>query len=324
MAEPTTADMRLVATVDCGSNSTRLLVARVDGRGRALHAITRRTVITRLGAGVDATARLSAAAISRVLDALEIFRARWRAIGVEQVVITATSAVRDAGNADEFVSAVARRTGTAPVILTGSQEAALTYEGATADAPASERVVCDIGGGSTELITRVDGVTRWASMQIGSVRLRERHVHHDPPTVVEYAALLADVDRTLAQQSDDFSARSTAPLIAVAGTALTTAAVARAVNDADLETVDGTVVTLADVVAVVEQLAWMPAATRLGHPSIARGREDVIVAGAMLLARLAHRFGFDRIRVRVADLLDAAARRAAAGAWPPSTTAGSP
>lgn len=316
-------DATLVAAVDCGSNSTRLLVARVDGRGRQLHTITRRTVITRLGAGVDATSRLSDAAIRRVLDVLDSYRARWRTIGVDRVAVTATSAVRDAGNADDFVAAVTRRTGATPTVLTGGQEAALTFEGATAGISDSHQVVCDIGGGSTELIVGVDGVTGWTSLQLGSVRLRERHLHHDPPTVTEYAALLADVDRALAQQPDAFAARSATPLIAVAGTALTAAAVARRVADPDVDRVDGTVLTLAELVAVVEDLAWVPAATRLGHPPIRSGREDVIVAGAMLLARLAHRFGFERIRVRVADLLDASARRAAVGDWPPPTVDGS-
>lgn len=313
----------LVAAVDCGSNSTRLLVARMNGRGRSLHPITRQTVITRLGAGVDTSARLSDAAIDRVLGVLDGYRTRWQAIGVDRVAMTATSAVRDARNADQFIAAVAGLTGAAPTVLTGGQEAALTYEGATADAPEPHQVVCDIGGGSTELIVGADGVTGWTSLQLGSVRLRERHLHHDPPTVTEYASLLADVDRTLARQPDAFAARSATPLIAVAGTALTAAAVAREVTDADIDTVDGTVLTLAELIAVVEQLAWVPAAARLRHPPIRPGREDVIVAGAMLLARLAHRFGFDRIRVRVADLLDGAARRAAAGAWPPPTVNGS-
>lgn len=317
------ADATLVAAVDCGSNSTRLLIARVDGCGRQLHTITRRTVITRLGAGVDATSRLSDAAIGRVLDVLDGYRARWRTIGVDRVAITATSAVRDAGNADQFVAAVTRRAGTAPTVLTGGQEAALTFEGATAGTSDAHHVVCDIGGGSTELIVGANGVAGWTSLQLGSVRLRERHLHHDPPTVMEYASLLADVDRTLARQPDAFAARSAAPLIAVAGTALTAAAVARRATDPDVDSVDGTVLTLPELVAVVEDLAWVPAAARLRLPPIRPGREDVIVSGAMLLARLAHRFGFARIRVRIADLLDATARRAAVGAWPPFTVDGS-
>lgn len=314
-------DPALVAAVDCGSNSTRLLIAGV--RGGAVETAERRTTITRLGAGVDASGGLDAAAIDRVTAVLAGYAARWRDAGVTRVAVSATSAVRDAGNAERFTDAVRRVTGATPVVLSGRQEAALTFEGATAG-DTRRRVVCDIGGGSTELVTGSptgDGMAvRWSSLQLGSVRLRERHLRHDPPTPAEYGALIADIDATLDAQPDDFRARGSGPLLAVAGTALTAAAVARGSQDADVDTVDGVVLGIAELAQVIEDLAWLPAQARLEHPPIVAGREDVIVAGALLLFGLAERFGFAAVEVRVADLLDGIARRVAAGDWPPSSS----
>jgi exopolyphosphatase/guanosine-5'-triphosphate,3'-diphosphate pyrophosphatase len=155
-------------------------------------------------------------------------------------------------------------------------------------------------------------------MQVGSVRLRERHLHGDPPSVGEYAALVDEIDDVLAGQGDAFAAAGGQPLVAVAGTALTVAAIATGATDPDVDAVDGTVLWSADVAQVIEDLAWLPAAQRLARPPIVPGREDVIVAGALLLSRLLTRFGFDAVEVRVADLLDGIARRVGDGAWPPA------
>lgn len=309
-----------IAAVDCGSNSTRLLIAGV--RGGVVEAVERRTTITRLGTGVDASGGLDDAAIDRVTAVLAGYAALWRDAGVTRVAVSATSAVRDASNAERFADAVHRVTGATPVVLSGRHEAALTFEGATAG-DTGRRVVCDIGGGSTELITGEGVVDRWTSLQLGSVRLRERHVRHDPPTPVEYAALIADIDATLDAQSDDFRARGSRPLLAVAGTALTTAAVTRGSQDPDVDAVDGAILGIAELAQVIEDLAWLPAQARLEHPPIVAGREDVIVGGALLLFGLAERFGFTAVEVRVADLLDGIARRVAAADWPPSSSSGS-
>jgi exopolyphosphatase/guanosine-5'-triphosphate,3'-diphosphate pyrophosphatase len=316
-----TADRPLVAAVDCGTNSTRLLLAHVDDRG--VQPLVRRTVITRLGAGVDASGRLSEAAIARVVDALEPFARQWRDAGATHVAVTATSAVRDATDAASFLAAVRGVTGGDVTVLTSAQEAALTFAGATAGR-GGRRVVCDIGGGSTELITGDGTVGRWVSMQVGSVRLRERHLHRDPPSADEYAALVAGIDEVLADQDDVFAAADGRPLVAVAGTALTVAAVATGATDPDVDAVDGTVLPAAAVAQVVEDLAWVSAAQRLEYPAVVPGREDVIVAGALLLSRLLTRFGFDAVEVRVADLLDGIARRVAGGTWPPAAVAEAP
>ncbi|HEX6256462.1 MAG TPA: hypothetical protein VFZ70_11715 [Euzebyales bacterium] len=307
-------DGRLVAAVDCGTNSTRLLVARA---GRPLRSVIRVTRITRLGSGVDATGRLSDAAIGRVADVLAGYAGIWRTWNVDGVGVTATSAVRDAIDGERFLDVVHAVTGVRPVVLSGRQEAALTFAGATADRT-GHHVVCDIGGGSTELSVG-DGELRHAiSLQVGSVRLRERHLAGDPPTPEEYAALVAGVDDELRAIPDAFADRSrSAPLVAVAGTALTVAAVARDATADDLDRLDGTVLSAAEVNQVVEDLAWLTSPDRLTHPAIAPGREDVIVAGALVLARVMARLGHAAVEVRVADLLDGIADRVAAGRWPP-------
>lgn len=306
----------LVAAVDCGTNSTRLLIATVAGG--AVRTVTRRTVITRLGEGVDRTGRLSDAAIARVTAVLEDYARQWRDAGVERVGVSATSAVRDAADTDRFVAAVREATGTPPVVLHGEQEAELTFRGAVAGAD-GRRVVCDIGGGSTELIAGNGSAEHRVSLQLGSVRLRERHLHHDPPTLGEYSTLLAAIDAALVSATDDFAARDGVPLIAVAGTALTVAAVALRSADPDADVVDGAELAVRDVAAVVEELAWMPSTERLTYPPVVRGREDVIVAGAMLLARVLSRFGYAAVRVSVADLLDGMARDLGADTWPPAS-----
>jgi exopolyphosphatase / guanosine-5'-triphosphate,3'-diphosphate pyrophosphatase len=328
--EPAVAGRR-VAVVDCGSNSTRLLLATVSG-GRVLQA-QRRTVITRLAAQVDRTGRLSDEAVDRVARVLEEFAGQWRAEGIDDIAVCATSAVRDATNASRLVRAVETKTGVTPVVLDGVDEAELTFAGgvrASVSEPAGgdegvgaqpdRRVVCDIGGGSTELIVGRGVPQHRVSLQLGSVRLRERHLHHDPPTVAEYAALIADVDEVLARQPMAFAAEGDVPLIAVAGTATTLAAVAAGVDDHAADRVDGMVLTAAELGQLIERLAWIPARRRLMQAAIVPGREDVIVAGGLLLARVLDHFGFAAAQVRVADLLDGIALRLAADDWPrPST-----
>jgi exopolyphosphatase/guanosine-5'-triphosphate,3'-diphosphate pyrophosphatase len=315
--QPDATPGRCVAVVDCGSNSTRLLVAQVAD-GRVVRA-QRRTVLTRLGGQVERTGRLTGAAIARVTGVLEDYAGRWRAAGCDRVAICATSAVRDAGNAEAFVHAVERATGVTPLVLSGADEAELTFTGAVAGMD-HRQVVCDIGGGSTELIVGASAPRHRASLQLGSVRLRERHLHHDPPTRDEYAALVADIDAALDDQPDVYRAGGPMPLVAVGGTATTLAAVAVGAGPDDLDQIDGAVMPLADLQQLVEDLAWLPARHRLEHPAIVSGREDVVVAGALLLVGIAGRYGFGAVQVRVADLLDGIALRLAAGGWPPART----
>jgi exopolyphosphatase/guanosine-5'-triphosphate,3'-diphosphate pyrophosphatase len=310
-----TGPRRAVAVVDCGSNSTRLLLARVVG-GR-LEPVRRRTVITRLGGRVDGSGRLAGEAIARVTRVLGDYAGQWRAVGIRRVAICATSAVRDAANAGMFVRAVERTTGVTPVVLAGVDEAELTFAGAVAGV-GHRHVVCDIGGGSTELIVGASVPQHRVSLQLGSVRLRERHLHHDPPTADEYEALIAEVTAVLDDQPDVYRAGGPMPLTAVAGTATTLAAVASGVGPEEIDRVDGMVLPVGDLRQLAEDLAWLPARRRLDHPAIVSGREDVVVAGALLLVGIAESFRFAAVQVRVADLLDGIALRLAAGEWPPT------
>jgi exopolyphosphatase/guanosine-5'-triphosphate,3'-diphosphate pyrophosphatase len=304
-----------VAVVDCGSNATRLLLARVvDGR---LEHVQRRTVLTRLGGRVDGTGRLAGDAIDRVARALGDFAGQWRAAGVDRVAVCATSAVRDAANAATFVRRVECTTGVTPVVLPGVDEAELTFAGAVAGV-GHRQVVCDIGGGSTELIVGASVPQHRVSLQLGSVRLRERHLHHDPPTPDEYAALITDIAAVLEDQPDVYRAGGPMPLVAVGGTATTLAAVAAGVGPQQIDRVDGVVLPIGDLRQLVEDLAWLPARQRLEHSAIVPGREDVVVAGALMLVGIADRFGFGAVQVRLADLLDGIALRLADGDWPPA------
>lgn len=312
-AEPLARAGRL-AVVDCGSNSTRLLIAQVRAGG--VRPLLRRTVITRLGGQVERTGRLADAAVRRVVAVIDDFAGQWRSAGVDRVAVCATSAVRDAANARHFADGVTRVTGVAPVVLSGAEEAELTFAGAVASTT-GRQVVCDVGGGSTELIVGVGTPLHRVSLQLGSVRLRERHLQHDPPTADEYAALLADIDGVLRRQPAVYTAEGDVPLVAVAGTATTLAGVTAGVGPDELDRVDGMVLSRRELDQVIEDLAWLPARDRLRHPAIVPGREDVVVTGAMLLARVLARFGFRSLRVRVADLLDGVALRLAAGGWPP-------
>lgn len=299
----------VVAVVDCGTNTTRLLIARTNGSD--VIPLRRSARITRLGHAVDRTGCLGGDAIARVARVISDYADTWTAAGADAVAVVATSAVRDTADRRRFDAAVRSAAGVAPVVLTGAQEAALTFVGATA-ADAGRRVVCDIGGGSTELAAGHDGsVQRWASLRIGSVRLRERYLHDDPPTPGQYAALGAAIDAALDGHPTGFTAAD-GELLTVAGTATTVAAVARELSP---DAVDDVVLSSDEVAQVVEMLAWVPAARRRAYAAIAAGRDDVVVAGAMLLQRVLVRFGHASARVRVPDLLDGVATRIGQRRW---------
>ncbi|WP_428831709.1 Ppx/GppA phosphatase family protein, partial [Glycomyces tenuis] len=187
--------MRRVAGIDCGTNSIRLLIADIDGDGR-LHDVVRRMEVVRLGEGVDDTGRLSAAALERTRAALADYTARIREHGAEAVRMVATSATRDAANAHEFTAMVTSVLGAAPEVISGDEEARLSFTGAAATLPepAGQRLLVDIGGGSTEFV-RGSGseVLAAISVDVGCVRMTERHLRSDPPAVSEVDAAAADI-----------------------------------------------------------------------------------------------------------------------------------
>lgn len=298
--------MRLAA-VDVGTNSTRLLVADVaDGRITAEHA--REMVITRLGRGVDRTRRFDPAALARTLDVLGGYAATCDRLGVEAVRVVATSATRDARNREDLAAGVRQRLGVTPEVLTGDQEAAATFAGATAGLPGAGRtLVVDIGGGSTELIIGgrpLPGPDAMISLDIGCVRLTERHLHTDPPTPGELARLRADARAHLDRVTAVLDPASADRVVGVAGTVTTVAAIALGLPRYDPERIHLATIDAAQIAATADLLCAMTVAERAALPVMAPGREDVIAAGALLLSEICKLLGFMQIMPSEADILD--------------------
>jgi exopolyphosphatase / guanosine-5'-triphosphate,3'-diphosphate pyrophosphatase len=304
-----------LAALDVGTNSTRLLVADVaDGIIVAEHA--REMVITRLGKGVDRSGRFDPAALARTLEVLAGYAATCRRLGVERRRLVATSATRDAADRQVFLDGVRDLLGVEPEVLTGQAEAAAAYRGATAGLDGDQpTLVVDIGGGSTELILG-DGTTSRAmvSLDIGCVRLFERHLHGDPPTAAEVAALRADVAAHLARAGDVLDPAAARRVIGVAGTVTTVAALALGLEAYDPRRIHRASVAAAEIAAAAEKLAAMTVAERAALPVMAPGREDVIAAGALLLDELVQRFQIREVIASEADILDGALLGLAEGA----------
>lgn len=302
------------AVVDCGSNSTRLWL-----RPDPATAPTHRERVTRLGQGVDATARLDPAAIERTTSTIADYADEWRAAGVtaSEVVVIATSAVRDAANRDTFVDAVHELAGVTPTVLGGDQEAAASFVGATSeldllDADA-QVVVVDIGGGSTELVTGVPGTTRQlrgTSTQLGTVRLTERCLHDDPPTSIQVDAARATARDILTDGLAhlDLDDTRTVHLVGVAGTATTLAGLDLGDGeDSTFERLDGHVLTASRLATLTRELVGRSAADRLAIGPMNPGRADVIAAGAIILDELIDLLGRPDVTVSMRDVMDGVA-----------------
>ncbi len=283
--------MSTVAVVDIGTNSTRLLVAEVDGGVRELD---RRTIVTRLGEGVDRTGHLGEEPMNRTFRALHTYREAIARAGVRTAVMT--SAVRDAANGPEFGARVERELGVSARTLTGEEEAHLTYRGATALRDDAEPLlVIDIGGGSTELVVGTRGrVSFHVSTQNGVVRHSERHLHHDPPEPGELAALARDVDVPVAP------ARGA---VAVAGTATSCAAIDLELEPYDAARVEGHVLSVERLREIRDRLAALPLEERERVPGLHPDRAPVIVAGVVILLRVLEAYGLDRVEVSERDIL---------------------
>jgi exopolyphosphatase / guanosine-5'-triphosphate,3'-diphosphate pyrophosphatase len=294
-----------LAAVDVGTNSTRLLVADVEG-GRVVAEHAREMIITRLGKGVDRTGRFDPAALRRTLDVLAGYGATCRRLGVQGRRVVATSATRDAGNRQEFLDGVRARLGVEAEVLSGEAEAATAYRGATHDLPGDGRtLVVDIGGGSTELILGTTGNPEaMVSLDLGCVRLHERHLHTDPPTATEVAALRADAATQLARVTGTLDPASAERVVGVAGTITTVTAIGLGLAVYDPRRIHRSALSAAEIAAVAEKLAAMTVAERAAIPVMAKGREDVIAAGALLLDELVRTFGFQRVIASETDILD--------------------
>ncbi|MEX2556919.1 MAG: exopolyphosphatase [Actinomycetota bacterium] len=294
--------MSRTAAIDVGTNSVRLYVADVD-RPRAV-PVERDLIITRLGEGVDAARALGAVPLRRTVEAIASYHRRALAAGAERVRIAATSAVRDAVNRETFVEAVRDATGFAPEVLTGEQEARLSFLGATNElSDGGPFLVLDVGGGSTEFVVGDRTVDAWTSIDIGSVRLTERHVRHDPPRASELAALTGDADAAVREAIGVVGATAKT-LIGLAGTVTTVAAIALGLDGYDRDRIHHAVLRIDEVRRISELLASTPVQRRRKLPAMPPGREDVIVAGAVIVVQVMEGFGSTEMLVSEADILD--------------------
>ncbi len=296
--------MTRVAAVDLGTNSTRLLVADVEGGH--LEEVSRRLTITRLGEGVDHRRRLLPVPIARVRNCLSEYRRELEALGAEQTLAIATSAARDAENGEAFLGEIEWSYGFVTRLLTGTEEAAMMIRGVTAGRAALDDVlVVDIGGGSTELVLAKGGEVAFSrSLDVGCVRVTERFLGSDPPSQPELAAASAYVRSLL----PELEARSA---IGVAGTVTTLATLDLGDAEYDPARTHGHRLSLASVEAQLARLAAMTAAERLVTPGIEPGRAEVIVAGIVVLREVMAAYGLDEIEVSERDVLHGAAFAAA-------------
>jgi exopolyphosphatase / guanosine-5'-triphosphate,3'-diphosphate pyrophosphatase len=298
--------MTRVAAFDCGTNSLRLLIADLDAESSEMTELVREMRIVRLGAGVDRTGRISDESMSRTLAALEEFSDLVAQHRPGVLRFCATSAARDATNAAEFTAAVERRLGVVPEVIDGDAEARTAFDGTTrvlhdVDDPV---LVLDIGGGSTELIlgTAAGGVEVAQSLDIGSVRLTERHLHDDPPTAAQVSALTADVDAVLAECLVDPSVART--VVGVAGSVTTVAAAALGLPAYQRERIHLARLDVATVREAVADLVSMTVAERRALGFMHPGRADVIAAGALILDRVLQRATVTELIVSESDILD--------------------
>jgi exopolyphosphatase/guanosine-5'-triphosphate,3'-diphosphate pyrophosphatase len=302
---------RRVAAIDLGTNSIRLLVARMVEGESEIHDLARDMVITRLGQGVDATGKLNPDALRRTRAVLERYVRRARALDAQRIRLSATSAVRDASNREELATAVEELTGEPMEILTGEEEARITFLGAVRGLTGhpAPYLVLDIGGGSTEFVLGDSDPIAAVSEQLGSVRLTERHVHSDPPAYYELSSVDGEVQSVLSHVEDRIPVHEAQTLIAVAGTATTVQGIALALPEYDPDRLHRTVLARADAERVFRLLADMTTEERRAIPVMAPGREDVIPAGAAILVGVMQRWGFPEAVVSETDILDGLAYR---------------
>lgn len=314
----------VVAAVDCGTNSTRLLIARRGPSG--LETLERRMTITRLGAGVDASGRLDPTAISRTTEVLAGYRDVIDSFGVVPSATTvraaATSAARDAANRDEFFAAATDALGVTPELLSGTEEAMLSFTGATADLDASlgPFLVVDIGGGSTEFVlgrVGADGapeVTDALSVDLGCVRVTERFLHGDPPLPEELSAALSVIQLHLDDVAREIPGATAArTLVGLAGTVSATASVELGLDDYDRDAIHHLVLSKAAVEDVFRTLATESLVDRRHNPGLEPQRADVIVGGLCVFVGVLRYLGFGECLVSEADILDGLAMSLLAG-----------
>ena len=293
--------MTVVAAIDCGTNSTRLLVS--DG----VRTLERRNIITRLGQGTGTSRSLVPEAIDRVTTALQEYRDLIDRHGVERCRMTATSAARDANNRDEFFDAAEAVIGVRPELLSGDEEGRLAFRGATSELPAGDGpfLVVDIGGGSTEFVIGSKEPAGVASIDVGCVRTTEQFLRRDPPSAGELADALSVVRSHLEDVVREVPAvLDAARMVGLAGSVTTVAAVELGLAQYDRDRIHHFVLTKAAAEDVFRTLATEPREARRHNPGLEEARVDVIVGGALILVAVMRYFGFEQCLVSEADILD--------------------
>lgn len=292
-----------VAAIDVGTNSTRLLVA--EERAGGFRSIERRMVITRLGEGVDERRVLAPDALRRTLATIADYAATCGELGVERVRVTGTSAVRDAHNRDEFYAGVRRLVGHDPELLSGEAEATATFLGVVSDLDRQGPIlVVDIGGGSTELVFGRSKPEALLSLDVGCVRMLEKHLRSDPPTQAELQALRDEVDAALETAKGALQVPAAARLVGVAGTVTQLATLKAGIPVYDPEVVHHMVLSHGDVRLLARRLASLPYEKRRRVRALQPGRVDVIVPGAEILLRVMEAFDAAEVLVSEKDILD--------------------
>lgn len=300
------AGLERVAAFDCGTNSLRLLVAEPHGSG--LRDVVRQMRIVRLGEGVDATGRISREALERTLSALRELSGLAREAGARRTRMVATSATRDAANREEFVAGVRGIIGVEPEVVTGAQEAALSFSGAVASIDPEHfpgpYLVIDIGGGSTEFVLGADRVLSSTSVDIGCVRLTERWLRSDPPTAQEIAGAEADIVAALARVRSAVPVQRAASVIGLAGTVTTVAALALGLDAYDAARIHHSVIAREAVESVACSLLAARRSERAALAVMHPGRVDVIGAGALILRTICRELGVGEVVASEHDILD--------------------
>lgn len=306
--------MTRVAAIDCGTNSLRLLIADVDAHTGTLVDIEREMRIVRLGQGVDRTRRFSDDALERTFAVCREYAERIAAAGVdgsavERVRFVATSASRDVSNREVFVDGVRTALGIDPEVITGDEEAALSFAGATRellDVPgiAAPYLVIDIGGGSTEFVLGTASVEAARSVDVGCVRLTERHLRSDPATSAEIAAARFDIAAAIELAAQTVPFEAAASLVGLAGSVTTVAALAMGLDAYDPARIHLSRISAAQVRDVSSRLLAMTRAQRAALPVMHPGRVDVIGAGALVLATIVQTLGVGEVVVSEHDILD--------------------
>ena len=285
-----------VAAIDCGTNSIRLLVADLDPAAGTLTDVTRLMEVVRLGQGVDKTGRLAPEALARTLDATSRYGQICRDLGAERIRFVATSATRDAQNRQDFVDGVRAAIGVEPEVVSGDEEAALSFRGATSVLAAGHPgpyLVVDLGVGSTELVLGQDSPERAYSMDVGCVRMTERHLVTDPPTPEQVAAARADVRSALDVAAQDVPLGRTRTLVGLAGTVTTVTAHALGLERYDRNAINGAVLPTTATLAACQDLIARPREERASLGFMHPGRVDVIAAGALVWSEVVARVAAD-------------------------------